>query len=103
MQGMDRKYNGHAWWKLVTTNIKNNFGLNFRKTRSLSQLHCMHDDCENFVCSSAHNELFWCGECVHIPIIRQLKLTTSHMSFGYKFCHVLLLCVVNYNGIIIML
>ncbi len=26
MQGMDRKYDGHAWCKVITTNIKNNFG-----------------------------------------------------------------------------
>jgi hypothetical protein len=32
MQGMDRKYNGHAWCKVKTSNIKNNFGLGFRST-----------------------------------------------------------------------
>ncbi len=26
MQGMDRKYDGHAWSKVITTNIKNSFG-----------------------------------------------------------------------------
>jgi hypothetical protein len=30
MQGMDRKYNGHAWCKVKTSNIKNDFGLGFR-------------------------------------------------------------------------
>jgi len=30
MQGMDRKYNGHAWCKVKTSNIKNGFGLGFR-------------------------------------------------------------------------
>jgi len=38
MQGMDRKYNGHAWSKLVTTNIKNSFGLSFRKACCLGHL-----------------------------------------------------------------
>jgi hypothetical protein len=27
MQSMDRKYNGHVWCKVKTSNIKNNFGL----------------------------------------------------------------------------
>jgi hypothetical protein len=27
MQGMDRKYNGHTWCKVITTNIKKNLGL----------------------------------------------------------------------------
>jgi hypothetical protein len=26
---MDRKHNGHAWCKVKTTNIKNDFGLGF--------------------------------------------------------------------------
>jgi len=31
MQGMDKNYDGHAWCKLVTTNIKHLFGLSFKK------------------------------------------------------------------------
>jgi hypothetical protein len=30
MQGMDHKYDGHAWCKLKTSNINNSFGLGFR-------------------------------------------------------------------------
>ncbi len=45
MQGMDRKYDGHAWCKVITTNIKNNFGLNFKKVHCLGHLQCLHDDC----------------------------------------------------------
>jgi hypothetical protein len=47
MQGMDKKYDGHAWSKVITTNIKNNFGLSFKKVRCLGHLRCvmMHYDC----------------------------------------------------------
>ncbi len=38
MSSIDRKYNGHAWSKLVTTNIKNMFGLRFKKVCSLGHL-----------------------------------------------------------------
>ncbi len=31
MQGVDIKYNGHAWSKVIITNIKNSFGLCFKK------------------------------------------------------------------------
>ncbi len=58
MQGMDIKYNGHVWCKLVTTNIKNSFGFNFKKAHRLGQLRCVQDDCENFVCFAFHNETF---------------------------------------------
>ncbi len=44
IQRMDRKYNGHVWSKVITTNIKNNFGLNFRKVHCLGHLHCVHDN-----------------------------------------------------------
>jgi hypothetical protein len=27
MQGMDKKYDGHAWCKVITTNIKKKLGL----------------------------------------------------------------------------
>jgi hypothetical protein len=41
MQSMDIKYNGHAWCKGVTTNIKNSFRLSFRKVQYLGHLCCM--------------------------------------------------------------
>jgi len=41
MQGVDKKYNGHAWCKLVTTNIKNLFGFNFKKARCGSFAMCV--------------------------------------------------------------
>jgi hypothetical protein len=64
MQGMDRKYSGHAWCKLITTNIKNSLeGL------LLGALVCVQDDCEKFVHSGSCNEISWCGECIHIPIV----------------------------------
>ncbi len=43
MQGMDRKYDGHAWCKLATTNIKKLFRLSFEKARYLSHLLCVHE------------------------------------------------------------
>jgi len=31
MQGIDKKHDGHAWWKVKMTNIKNDFNLIFQK------------------------------------------------------------------------
>jgi hypothetical protein len=31
MQGMDRKNDGHAWRKVITTNIKNSFGVELQE------------------------------------------------------------------------
>jgi hypothetical protein len=95
MQGMDRKYDGHVWCKVIITNIKNSFGLSFKKARCLGQLRCLHDDYENFVSIGFHNEIFWCGECTHILVVGQMALFPSASSFACNFFHFLPLCVVD--------
>lgn len=39
MQGMDINYDGHVWSKVIITNIKNSFGLSFKKACCLGHLH----------------------------------------------------------------
>jgi len=92
---MDTKYDGHTWCKVIITNIKNNFGLSFRKARHLGHLWCLHDDCENFVHIGSCNEIFWCNECTHIPIVGQMALSPFASSFACKFYHFPPLCVVD--------
>jgi hypothetical protein len=57
LQGMDRKYNGHAWCKLQTDNIKNAFGLGFRTTKCLRHLCCENDFCLSFQHFLMRNEV----------------------------------------------
>jgi hypothetical protein len=40
MQGMDKKYDGHFWCKVKTTNIKNDFNLTFCNIKCLGHLEC---------------------------------------------------------------
>ncbi len=98
MQGMDRKYDGHPWCKVITTNIKNSFGLNFRKAHCLSHLWCLHDDYENCMHIGSCNENFWCDECTHILVVVQMALCPSTSSFPCKFCHFTPPCVVDCLG-----
>ncbi len=100
MQTMDREYNGHVWCNVITTNIKNCFGLSFKKARFLGHLHCMQDGCKHFVSFTSCDEIFWCGECTHIPIIGQMAMSPLASSFGCKFYHAPPLCVTNYKGLI---
>ncbi len=97
MQGMDKKYDGHVWCKLVTTNTKILFGLNFRKGCCLGHLRYVQDDYNNFVHSSSCNETFLCGECAHIPVIGQMTMILSTFLFGCKFYHAPPFCVVDHN------
>ncbi len=58
---MDQKYDFHAWFKVMTINIKNNFSFEFKITKCLGQFWCENDFCPLFVCSinSMHNEITW--------------------------------------------
>jgi hypothetical protein len=96
IQGMDRKYDGHVWCELVTTNIKISFGLNFRNVRCLGHLRCVQDDCENFVHSTS--QTFWCGECAHILILVQMIMVPSIFLFKCKVCHTPPFCVMDCSG-----
>jgi hypothetical protein len=62
MQGMAKKYDGHTWSKVITTNIKNSFGLSFRKACCLGHLHCVKIDCDYLVCFGAWNDIAWVRE-----------------------------------------
>jgi hypothetical protein len=57
MQGMDKNHDGHAWLKVMITNIKNNFGFNFKKVRRLGHLHCVKTNYDYLVRSGAWNEI----------------------------------------------
>ena len=46
MAGMDKRYDGHAWSKTVTTNIVNRMGLSFRKSVCLGHLRCVNSKCK---------------------------------------------------------
>jgi hypothetical protein len=85
MQGTDKKYDGHAWCKVITTNIKKKFGFNFKKTRCLGHLRCVQDNCENFVHIASHNEMFWFSECTHILVTCQIVVFPSTFAFRANF------------------
>jgi hypothetical protein len=98
MQGMDRKYDGHKWCKVITTNNKNSFGLSFRKARWLGHLQCLHDDCDNFVGIGSRKEILWCDECTHILMLGNMAFFAFASSFACKFYHFFSLCVADYLG-----
>ncbi len=43
MQGMNKKHDSHAWYKVKMTNIKDNFNLKFWKAHYLGHLQCWND------------------------------------------------------------
>lgn len=64
LHGMDRRYDGHAWTRTITSNIKNNMGLTFRSSACLGHLRCMNVECDYITRvhrTSTANEVQWDG------------------------------------------
>jgi hypothetical protein len=72
MHGMDKRHDGHAWTKTVTSNIKNNMSLTFRTCTCIGHLRCENQDCEytsRIHCTFLVNEREWDGFTVTtIPV-----------------------------------
>ena len=64
LQGMDKRYDGHAWTRTITSNIKNDMGLTFRMSSCLGHLQCTNAACDYLSRvhrSSEANEIEWDG------------------------------------------
>jgi len=46
LRGMDRRYDGHAWSRTITSNIQNDLKLLFRTSSCLGHLRCDNPTCE---------------------------------------------------------
>ena len=64
LEGMDKRYDGHPWCKLVTTNIHNSDNLKFRKSYCAGHLVCENSQCEYLKRASKKNEVEWSGYTV---------------------------------------
>jgi hypothetical protein len=94
MHGMDKRHDGHAWTKTVTSNIKSDMSLMFRTSTCMGHLCCEDQDCE--YTSRIHrispvNEWEWDGFTVTIIPVGQL--TPAGSSFVYKICKVPPICI----------
>jgi hypothetical protein len=72
MHGMDKRHDGHAWTKTVTSNIKSDMSLTFRTSICIGHLRCGNQDCEytsRIHRTSTVNEREWDGFTVTtIPV-----------------------------------
>ena len=64
LEGMDKRYDGHLWCKLVTTNIHNSDNLKFHKSYCAGHLVCENANCEYLKRASKKNEIEWSGYTV---------------------------------------
>jgi hypothetical protein len=94
MHGMDKRHDGHAWTKIVTSHIKNDMSLMFRTSTCVGHLRCENLDCEytsRIHCTSLVNELEWDGFTVTtIPIGQPVPAGSSLVC---KICIVPSVCI----------
>jgi hypothetical protein len=88
MHGMDKRHDGHAWTKTVTSNIKNDMSLTFRTSTCIGHLRCEIQDCEytsRIHRTSQINEREWDGFTVStIPVGQPTPAGSSLVCKIYK-------------------
>jgi hypothetical protein len=94
MHGMDKRLDGHAWTKTITSNIKSDTSLSFRTSTCIGHLCCENQDCEyasRIHRTSPVNEREWVRfTMTTIPVGQPAPLGSSLV---YKICKVPPLCV----------
>ncbi len=93
MQGMDRKYVGHAWCKVKMTKIKNAFGLGFQSIKYLGHLWCQNDSCFVFLQSATHNEVDWSDDLSQDIVVSEIVLPLLAYTIACKVCGFSPICV----------
>lgn len=91
---MDRRYDGHAWTRTITSNIKNELKLIFWTSSCLGHLHCDNVDCEYL--TSVHrtpevNETMWDGLLEKLFEVGSTTITDC--TVVCKSCNTLPTCV----------
>jgi hypothetical protein len=89
MHGMDKRHDGHAWTKTVTSNIKSDMCLTFRTSTYIGHLRCENQDCEytsHIHRTSPISEREWDGFTVStIPVGQS---ASAGLSLVCKICKV---------------
>jgi hypothetical protein len=94
MHGMDKRHDGHAWTKTLTSNIKSDMSLTFRTSTCIGHLRCENQDCEYTSCihrTSLVNEREWDGFTVTTILVGQP--TPAWSTLVCKICKVPPICV----------
>jgi hypothetical protein len=84
-QGMDWKFDNHAWCKLQASNIKNSFGLGFIMMKCLGNLCCYNDFYPLFQHSFARNEASWSGDSLQLQYLGNVLWNPQSITLAISF------------------
>jgi hypothetical protein len=96
MDGMDKKYDGHTWCRTKTSNIRNDWGLTFRRATCVGHLQCQNKDCDFLSRSSRMNETEWEGNIV-TPFSIGMD-PPLHSTITCKICNSPPVCLATCNA-----
>jgi hypothetical protein len=69
LDGMDRKFDGHAWTEMQTTNLSGSKSdLSFKYVKCMGHLRCMNEECAHFLRSGKYNDLYWDGSSSEVLV-----------------------------------
>jgi hypothetical protein len=94
MHGMDKRHDGHAWTKTVTSNIKSNMSLTFHTSTYIGHFRCENQDCKytsRIHRTSPVNEREWDGFTV--TTIPAGQPAPAGSSLVCKICKVPSVCI----------
>jgi len=96
MEGVDKRYDGHAWSHTMTSHIHNDFCVKFQKSHSVGHLICENPRCDYRTQASKSNEIEWIGTTKHPFNIVQIPPLDSTVLC--KVCRQSPTCLNSYNS-----
>jgi hypothetical protein len=94
LDGMDRKFDGHAWTETQTTNLAlAKPDLSFKSVKCLGHLRCVNNGCPHFQRSKESNELYWDGNSPEVILPGPDPPPLSKCTVVCRYCKALPYCL----------
>jgi hypothetical protein len=94
LDGMDRKYDGHAWTETMTTNLSlAKPDISFKYVKCRGHLRCLNKDCPHFLRSKEHNDLYWDGNTPEVIVPGPDPPALSKYTLVCRYCKALSSCL----------
>jgi hypothetical protein len=94
LDGMDRKFDGHAWTETQTTNLSSSkLDLSFKYVKYMGHLRCMNEECVHFLRSGKHNDLYWDGTSSEVLVAGPDPSVPSKCTLVCQYCKTLPTCL----------
>jgi hypothetical protein len=94
LDGMDLKFDGHAWIETQTTNFSGSKSdLSFKYVKCMGHLRCMNEECAHFMRSGKHNDLYWDASSLKVLVPGPDPSVPSKCTLVCWYCKTLPTCL----------